>query len=204
MTTTTISRHRIAGALAAAVLLSPFALTGVALAEGATDAPAATAAAEPAPETTSADAGPAEQSVAVEQAPVEQQLVTTTESQTTATTTSNGATGSCPGGQFCETPSTGDNQGNGNAPENGSVGNADNMNPPGQVGKTTDSGYECAPNSGVGDNGGNPAHTGCASTVIPVGGNGIAAIALAAVSVPALGLALFVARRRNSSADLAV
>jgi hypothetical protein len=56
----------------------------------------------------------------------------------------------------------GDNQGNGNAPANGTVGNADDKNPPGQVKNGGDSGYECDDNSGVGNNGGNPAHSGCA------------------------------------------
>jgi hypothetical protein len=58
----------------------------------------------------------------------------------------------------------GDNQGNGNAPANGTVGKADGKNPPGQVKNGGDRGYECDDNSGVGNNGGNPAHSGCAST----------------------------------------
>jgi hypothetical protein len=43
----------------------------------------------------------------------------------------------------------------------GSVGNADNMNPPGQLPDGTDAnaGYECDTNQGVGLT--NPAHTGC-------------------------------------------
>ena len=45
----------------------------------------------------------------------------------------------------------------------GSVGNADNMNPPGQLpdGSDANAGYECDTNSGVGLT--NPAHTGCES-----------------------------------------
>lgn len=67
-------------------------------------------------------------------------------------------------------PGPGDeNQGKGNAPDNGSVGKADDKNPPGQVGKAGDRGYECDDNSGVGDKGGNPAHTGCRDD----GGNGV-------------------------------
>ena len=48
-------------------------------------------------------------------------------------------------------------------PAAGTVGNADAMDPPGQVGNTTDNGFECAPNPGIGN--GNPAHTGCATPV---------------------------------------
>ncbi len=61
------------------------------------------------------------------------------------------------------TPGVGDNQGNGNAPGNGTVGNADGKNPPGQQpgGSDNNNGYECDGNNGVGNNGGNPAHTGC-------------------------------------------
>lgn len=66
-------------------------------------------------------------------------------------------------------PGAGDeNQGKGKAPDNGSVGKADGKNPPGQVGKAEDRGYECDDNSGIGDKGGNPAHTGCRDD----GGNG--------------------------------
>src|SRR5947209_6266053 len=54
------------------------------------------------------------------------------------------------------------NQGNGNAPCNGTVGNADGKNPPGQQpgGNDHNKGYECDGNKGVGNDGGNPAHTG--------------------------------------------
>ena len=57
----------------------------------------------------------------------------------------------------------GDNQGSGKAPANGTVGKADAKNPPGQAPNGTDAnaGYECDRNSGVGNNGGNPAHSGC-------------------------------------------
>lgn len=57
----------------------------------------------------------------------------------------------------------GDNQGNGNAPCNGDVGNADDKNPPGQQpgGNDNNKGYECDGNKGVGNDGGNPAHSGC-------------------------------------------
>lgn len=67
-------------------------------------------------------------------------------------------------GPYDSTPSNGENQGNGNAPANGTVGNADDKNPPGQVNNDKDNGYECDNNKGVGDKGGNPAHTGCAET----------------------------------------
>ena len=72
------------------------------------------------------------------------------------------------------TPCTGDNQGNGNAPCNGSVGNADDKNPPGQLpgGSDSNNGYECDNNKGIGDNGGNPAHTGCVETEQEPGGPG--------------------------------
>ena len=116
---------------------------------------------------------------------------------------SGGANSGC--GAYCPTtPAPGDeNQGNGNAPANGSVGNADSKNPPGQAPDGTDSnsGYECDTNKGVGDKGGNPAHTGCASTVIPVQGNGAAGLALAALSVPVFGGVLYVMNRRRRDAD---
>ena len=57
----------------------------------------------------------------------------------------------------------GTNQGN-SQNCNGSVGNADDKNPPGQVNNEHDNGYECDGNKGVGDKGGNPAHTGCDTT----------------------------------------
>ena len=59
----------------------------------------------------------------------------------------------------------GTNQGAGKAPANGTVGNADNQNPPGQAPNGTDpnNGYECDGNKGVGNKGGNPAHSGCRS-----------------------------------------
>ncbi len=62
--------------------------------------------------------------------------------------------------------------GDGNAtgrPGQGTVGNADAKNPPGQVTKyeeSPDAGYECDDNSGVGK--GNPAHTGCSDLVLYV------------------------------------
>jgi hypothetical protein len=60
-------------------------------------------------------------------------------------------------------PCVGDNQGNGNAPCNGTVGQADDKNPDGERpgGSDNNKGYECDGNKGVGDNGGNPAHTAC-------------------------------------------
>ena len=115
---------------------------------------------------------------------------------------SGGANSDC--GNYCPTDvGGGDNQGNGSAPANGTVGNADSKNPPGQAPDGTDpnSGYECDANSGVGDNGGNPAHTGCASTVIPVGGNGMAGLGLAALSVPVFGGVLYVMSRRRRETD---
>ena len=65
----------------------------------------------------------------------------------------------------------GDNQGNGNAPANGMVGKADGKNPPGQYpnGSDHNKGYECDDNKGIGDNGGNPAHSGC---LTPAAGDG--------------------------------
>lgn len=62
----------------------------------------------------------------------------------------------------------GNNQGDGKAPDNGTVGNADGKNPPGQQpgGKDANKGYECDGNKGVGNNGGNPAHSGCASPTV--------------------------------------
>ena len=57
----------------------------------------------------------------------------------------------------------GDKQGNGNAPANGTVGNADGKNPPGQLKNNKNRGYECAANKGVGNSGGNPAHSGCST-----------------------------------------
>jgi hypothetical protein len=64
-----------------------------------------------------------------------------------------------------------DNQGNGNAPPNGSVGNADDKNPPGQSNGDKNRGYECDDNPGVGN--GNPAHTGdCSDNPEPSGGGG--------------------------------
>lgn len=53
----------------------------------------------------------------------------------------------------------------GNRPSDGSVGNADDKNPPGQSHKPEDlnNGYECDGNNGVGK--GNPAHSACAPTV---------------------------------------
>jgi hypothetical protein len=73
--------------------------------------------------------------------------------------------GNC--GAYCSTadgsPSQNGN-GNGNAtgrPPAGSVGNADNVNPPGQApdGSDHNNGYECDGNNGIGKT--NPAHTGC-------------------------------------------
>lgn len=74
------------------------------------------------------------------------------------------ANGDC--GSYCPTPDDG-HQGNGNAPQDGSVGNADDKNPPGQApdGGDGNSGYECDKNPGVGD--GNPAHTGCSPSPSP-------------------------------------
>lgn len=59
----------------------------------------------------------------------------------------------------------GNNQGNGKAPANGTVGNADDKNPPGQApnGSDHNNGYECDKNKGVGNNGGNPAHSSCST-----------------------------------------
>ena len=66
----------------------------------------------------------------------------------------------------------GDNQGNGNAPDNGTVGKADGKNPPGQYpnGSDHNKGYECDDNKGIGNNGGNPAHSGCTPPTTPPGG----------------------------------
>ena len=77
-------------------------------------------------------------------------------------------------GPYDPTPSGGDNQGNGNAPENGTVGKADAKNPNGQLpgGSDSNNGYECDGNNGIGDEGGNPAHTGCVETEQEPGGPG--------------------------------
>ena len=66
-----------------------------------------------------------------------------------------------------------DNKGNGNAPCNGTVGNADNQNPNGQQpgGNDHNKGYECDGNKGVGNDGGNPAHTGCATPTVTIPGS---------------------------------
>ncbi|MCA1710749.1 MAG: hypothetical protein LC789_03545 [Actinobacteria bacterium] len=79
-----------------------------------------------------------------------------------------GATNTDPN-PYAATASTGDNQGNGSAPANGTVGKADDMNPAGQApgGSDANNGYECDNNNGVGDNGGNPAHTGCTTPTAP-------------------------------------
>lgn len=50
----------------------------------------------------------------------------------------------------------------GNRPSDGSVGNADGKNPPGQSKNDKNNGYECDGNNGVGK--GNPAHSACAPT----------------------------------------
>ncbi len=57
---------------------------------------------------------------------------------------------------------SGDN--NGNRPDAGTVGNADDKNPPGQQpgGNDHNKGYECDENNGVGKT--NPAHSGCTTT----------------------------------------
>src|SRR5205814_8895528 len=59
---------------------------------------------------------------------------------------------------------TGTNQGNSGNCNGNQSGPSDEKNPPGQVDNQHDNGYECDGNHGVGDHGGNPAHTGCAST----------------------------------------
>ena len=83
-----------------------------------------------------------------------------------------GANGQCPGGPYCSTrdgsPSMNGN-GNGAAtgkPAAGSVGKADNKNPPGQMpdGSDHNKGYECDSNHGIGRS--NPAHTGCTRLVV--------------------------------------
>jgi hypothetical protein len=85
-----------------------------------------------------------------------------------------GANGQCPGGPYCSTrdgsPSM-NGSGTGTAtgkPAAGSVGKADNKNPKGQMpnGSDHNAGYECDRNKGIGK--GNPAHTGCTSSVPPV------------------------------------
>lgn len=84
---------------------------------------------------------------------------TTTSGSGVSTTSANGACG-----DYCNTP--GQQSGNGNNGGNknhgaGTVGNADNKNPPGQFknGGDSNNGYECDGNSGVAR--GNPAHSGC-------------------------------------------
>ena len=111
-----------------------------------------------------------------------------------------GANDPCPGHNYCPTSPGPDNQGNGNAPIDGSVGNADAKNPPGQFpdGSDSNAGYECEPQH-TGVQNGNPAHTAC--TVIPVQGNGAAGLALAALSVPVFGGVLYVMSRRRRETD---
>ena len=77
-----------------------------------------------------------------------------------------GANGGCPGGTFCSSGDTSKPSENGNGggnafgrPTAGSVGNADDKNPPGQSDGDANKGYECDENSGIGKT--NPAHTGC-------------------------------------------
>ena len=84
--------------------------------------------------------------------------------------TGGGATGGC--GDYCPTtpgaPSgNGGGNGSSNEPGQGTVGNADDKNPPGQFknGGDPNGGYECDQNQGVAL--GNPAHTGCAPTPAP-------------------------------------
>ena len=60
----------------------------------------------------------------------------------------------------------GENQGNSQNCNGQQSGPSDDKNPPGQVGNEHDRGYECDDNKGVGDKGGNPAHTGCTTTTI--------------------------------------
>lgn len=69
-------------------------------------------------------------------------------------------------GSYCPTLDMGV-QGNGNAPVDGTVGNADSMNPQGQAPDGTDpnNGYECDNQTGVGN--GNPAHTACSPSPSP-------------------------------------
>jgi uncharacterized repeat protein (TIGR01451 family)/LPXTG-motif cell wall-anchored protein len=60
--------------------------------------------------------------------------------------------------EYAPTAPDGDNAGNGNAPPDGTKGNADDKCPPGQLPfPDPDSGFECDENQGVGK--GNPAHT---------------------------------------------
>ena len=100
----------------------------------------------------------------------------------TAPAMADGANGQCPEGVYCgpttqpdrDDPDAAPSQngnGNGNAtgrPPAGSVGNADNMNPKGQMPNGEEdgnSGYECDTNSGIGKS--NPAHTGCSTGSVP-------------------------------------
>lgn len=87
-----------------------------------------------------------------------------------ADSNTGGANGQCPGGAYCSTrdgsPSLNGN-GGGQAvgkPAAGSVGRADNKNPPGQMpnGSDLNAGYECDTNHGIGRS--NPAHTSCIPT----------------------------------------
>jgi len=77
-----------------------------------------------------------------------------------------GGNGANKSGDFTPTnPKTTDpSNDHGNRPSDGSVGNADGKNPPGQSHKPEDknNGYECDGNNGVGK--GNPAHSACATT----------------------------------------
>ncbi len=85
-----------------------------------------------------------------------------------------GANAGC--GNYCASPGDPSGNGYGNAnehanenglPDAGTVGNADDKNPPGQFpdGSDSNNGYECDGNGGVGQQ--NPAHTGCGTTPLP-------------------------------------
>jgi hypothetical protein len=82
--------------------------------------------------------------------------------------TGSGANVDC--GDYCPTTPgapSGNGNGSSNDPAQGTVGNADDKNPPGQFknGGDPNAGFECDQNNGIAQ--GNPAHTGCAPTPPP-------------------------------------
>ncbi|HVM18997.1 MAG TPA: LPXTG cell wall anchor domain-containing protein [Egibacteraceae bacterium] len=118
-----------------------------------TEAPAATEAPETAAVDTTTTDAPKQSATATKQA---------------ATPSGAGANTSGPYDSTADGSPSGNGNGNGNAvgkPAAGSVGNADNKNPPGQLPDADsdgNNGYECDKNNGIGKT--NPAHSGCKTT----------------------------------------
>ncbi|MCA1722410.1 MAG: hypothetical protein LC779_15380 [Actinobacteria bacterium] len=114
-----------------------------------------------------------------------------------------GATNTDPN-PYAATASTGDNQGNGSAPANGTVGKADDMNPAGQApgGSDANNGYECDNNNGVGDNGGNPAHTGCTTPTAPTSSTSDSSTAVLLPAAPTATALPFTGDRTGTQVEL--